>query len=211
MNLYFTLNVSITFPDNLKRNCNLERCWSCPRTWCKTGGGWCPCSSCSTTWGRWPRCRAARERRGSEWKPLCPSRPPFWAKVASVKPNFLTHRWATGEGAAPVKANLGKDFWDQAVFLFFFLAHSGTNKLFTINIAGKVLLTCSGVMSAGWVVLSLMEAHSTFTFTNQHKALKFAIPRNINPKICLGKQSLTGCRIMHLGNITITVFWYTFS
>ena len=98
---------------------NLGRCWSCPRTWCRTGGGWCPCSSCSTTWGRWPHCRGARERRGSEWKPLCHSRPPFWAKVSSVKPNFLTHCWATGQGAAPVKTNLGKDFWDQAVFLFY--------------------------------------------------------------------------------------------
>ena len=179
---------------------NLERCWSCPRTWCRTGGGWCPCSSCSTTWGRWPRCRVARGRRGSEWKPLCHSRPPFWAKVSSVKPNFLTHCWATGQGAAPVKTNLGKDFWDQAVFLFFFSRSlrywSAIHDQHCWHL-DKVLLTCIGVMSAGWVVLSLMEAHSTFTFTNQHKALQFANPRNINPKICLGKQSHTGCRIMH--------------
>ena len=83
---------------------NLGRCWSCPRTWCRTGGGWCPCSSCSTTWGRWPRCRATRGRRGSEWKPLCHSRPPFWAKASSVKPNFLLTVELLDKGLLPLKA-----------------------------------------------------------------------------------------------------------
>ena len=53
---------------------NLVQCCSSLRTWCRRASGWCPCSSCSTTWGSWSRCRGGGGRRGPGWTP--PSRWP---------------------------------------------------------------------------------------------------------------------------------------
>ena len=62
---------------------NLVQCCSSLRTWCRRASGWCPCSSCSTTWGSWSRCRGGGGRRGPGWTP--PSRwpSPFQKELVS--------------------------------------------------------------------------------------------------------------------------------
>ena len=69
----------------------LELCCFSPRTWCRRASGWCPCSSCSRTWGSWWCCRRGGGRRAPRWTPPFHSLSPFqqtneaWKKEQACK------------------------------------------------------------------------------------------------------------------------------